>query len=250
MCYYIKTLYFNDPLFNETDATYIIHLENNGRYKNIEKELKKYHPTNIVHILFNKGYKKCEKLGINTPPIDLIDAYTYVMNHATRYKTILILEDDFIFNTNIKQHANNIDTFVKSHTHFLYRIGCLPAVQIPYNINNYLGICVGAHSIFYSKSMRDKLLSDIKNTQIDDWDVHLCFNTISYIYYSPLCYQLLPAACNQKHWGIHNTIMFFLSKILVVFLQLLNLDTQPEPGYSILYVLSKIWILIMVLIIT
>ena len=55
MCYYIKTLYFNDPLFNETDATYIIHLENNGRYKNIEKELKKYHPTNIVHSLFNKG---------------------------------------------------------------------------------------------------------------------------------------------------------------------------------------------------
>ena len=41
MCYYIKTLYFNDPLFKETDVTYIIHLENNGRYKNIEKELKK-----------------------------------------------------------------------------------------------------------------------------------------------------------------------------------------------------------------
>ena len=105
MCYYIKTLYFNDPLFKETDATYILHLEGNGRYQNIEEQLKQYHPTKIVHILFNKGYKKCEKSGINTPPVDLVDAYKYAMNHASKYNTILILEDDFIFNKDIKQHT-------------------------------------------------------------------------------------------------------------------------------------------------
>ena len=61
MCYYVKTLYFNDPLFKETDATYILYLEGNGRYSQIEEQLKEYHPTKIVHIIFNKGYKKCDK---------------------------------------------------------------------------------------------------------------------------------------------------------------------------------------------
>jgi len=92
MCYYIKTLYFNDPLFKETEATYIIHLEGNGRYEEIEQQLKLYHPTKIVHILFNKGYKKCEKIGIDAPPVDLVDAYKYAFNHASKYNTILIFQ--------------------------------------------------------------------------------------------------------------------------------------------------------------
>ena len=177
MCYYIKTLYFNDPLFKETDATYILHLEGNGRYQNIEEQLKLYHPTKIVHILFNKGYKKCEKLGINTPPVDLVDAYKYIMNHASRYNTILILEDDFIFNKNVKKHTKNIDNFVSTHktSDFVYRIGCIPFIQIPYNMYNYVGVCIGSHSIFYSKSMRDKL-----NGNIYDWDVHLFFKSLGY----------------------------------------------------------------------
>ena len=245
MCYYIKTLYFNDPLFKETDATYIIHLEGNGRYANIEEQLKQYHPTKIVHILFNKGYKKCEKLGINSPAIDLVDSYTYIMNHATRYNTILILEDDFIFNKNVKQHTKNIDNFVETHDYFIYRIGCLPFIQIPYNMYNYVGVSLGSHSIFYSKTMRDKLLIDIKS--VNDWDINLFFKTITYIYYTPVCYQIFPSTDNQKQWCIHNTLMFVISKIFFVFLQLLKLDTQPEPGYSILYGVSKIWLLIIIL---
>lgn len=254
MCYYIKTLYFNDPLFKETDATYILHLEGNGRYANIEEQLKQYHPTKIVHILFNKGYKKCKKTGINTPPLDLVDAYTYIMNHASKYNTILVLEDDFIFNKDIKQHTKNIDDFVSSHNKndFIYRIGCIPAIQLPYNMYNYVGLCVGAHSIFYSKTMRDKLIEDtngVNRVNIPDWDVHLLFKSISYIYYTPICYQIFPATENQKHWGIHNTLMFFLGKIFIFLLKIIKLDTQPEPGYSILYVISKIWILILCLII-
>ena len=247
MCYYIKTLYFDDPLFKETDATYIIHLEGNGRYQHIEEQLKQHHPTKIVHILFNKGYKKCEKLGINSPAIDLVDAYKYVLNHATRYNTILILEDDFIFNNNVKQHTQNIDNFVKSNNDFVYRIGCVPFIQVPYNMYNYVGVSIGSHSSFYSKSMRDKLTKDITNG-VNDWDIHLFFKTLTYIYYTPVCYQLFPATDNQKEWGIHNTFIFILGKIFVVFLQLLKLDTQPEPGYSILYVVSKIWLLILLVV--
>jgi len=250
MCYYIKTLYFNDPLFKETDATYILHLEGNGRYQNIEEQLQKYHPTKIVHILFNKGYKKCEKPGINTPPVDLVDAYKYVLNHSLKYNTILILEDDFFFHKNVKNHTENIDAFVETHKNldFVYRIGCIPYIQFPYNMHNYVGISIGSHSSFYSKSMRDKL---VKATRIYDWDIYLFFKTLTYIYYTPVCYQLFPATDNQKHWGIHNTLIYILGKIFIIFLQLLKLDTQAEPGYSILYGISKLWIfLILFLIIT
>ncbi len=77
-------------------------------------------------------------------PIDLIDAYKYSMNHAKRNNTILILEDDFMFNKIVKEHNHrkNIDNFVELHkdSTFVYKIRCLPFVQIPYNMNNYIGL--------------------------------------------------------------------------------------------------------------
>ena len=58
-CYNYKKIIYNNGLFNKTiDATYIIHLEGNGRLDDIMKQLNEYQPTNIVYILFNKGYKK------------------------------------------------------------------------------------------------------------------------------------------------------------------------------------------------
>jgi len=249
MCYYVKTLYFNDPLFKETDATYILYLEGNGRYSQIEEQLKEYHPTKIVHIVFNKGYKKCDKHGIHTPPLDLIDAYKYAMNHAQRYNTILILEDDFMFNKSVKEptHRKNIDQFVSSHkdSTFVYRIGCLPFVQIPYNMHNYIGACIAAHSIIYSKKMRESILKDNPN----DWDEYLSTKSINYIYYTPLCYQLCPQTDNQAYWGKNNIISYVWSKIIIIIIHLLKLDTQAEPGYSILYAFSKIWLWILILLI-
>jgi hypothetical protein len=249
MCYYVKTLYFNDPLFKETDATYILYLEGNGRYKQIEEQLKEYHPTKIVHIIFNKGYKKCDKPAINKPPLDLIDAYKYAMNHAKRYNTILILEDDFMFNKIVKEpkHRNNVDKFVSSHkdTKFIYRIGCIPFVQIPYNMHNYIGIGIGSHSVIYSKKVREIILKDTPN----DWDIYLSTNHINYIYYTPLCYQLYPNTENQTYWGKDNIFFYIMAKMIILILKMFKLDKQPEPGYSIFYAFSKIWLWILILLI-
>ena len=76
-CYKFKKLTFNKGFFDESvDATYIIHLENNGRLDSIYNQLKQYIPTKIVYILFNKGYKKCEKDDfIYKPGHDLVDAF-------------------------------------------------------------------------------------------------------------------------------------------------------------------------------
>ena len=142
MCYRFEQYIFNDGLLNDgVDATYIIHLENNGRIDHIMNQLTEYHSTNIVYILYNKGYKLCNKeQNIVLPADDLIDAFLYCFKHAdeNNYDNILILEDDFIFNTEIKQsaHINNINTFVNDNKNndFVYLLGCIPYIQIPYNL--------------------------------------------------------------------------------------------------------------------
>jgi len=61
-CYnFNKITYANGLLDDAVDATYIIHLEGNGRYEDILKQLDLYQPTKIVYIVFNKGYKNCSK---------------------------------------------------------------------------------------------------------------------------------------------------------------------------------------------
>ena len=61
MAYYIKSYVNNDTIFPTVDATYIIHLKGNGRYKNIKKQLKQYSLTKNIHIVINKGYKNIKK---------------------------------------------------------------------------------------------------------------------------------------------------------------------------------------------
>ena len=57
-CYNFEKLNYKTGLLDETvDATYIIHLEGNGRYDNILNQLEEYKPTQTVYILLNKGFK-------------------------------------------------------------------------------------------------------------------------------------------------------------------------------------------------
>lgn len=239
MCYYLKTFYYNDPLFKSVDATYIVHLEGNGRYKDIEEQLSKYHPTKIVHVLFNKGYKNCNKTNIESPAKDLIDAYLYMFEHAKRYNTILALEDDFMFNENVSEHTDNIDEFVNRHTDFIYRIGCFPFIMVPYNYNNYIGLTGGTHSVLYSKSAREKT----KSTNINDWDEHLNRTSINYIYYTPVCYQLFTDTDNQKDFVNVN----IFARLLIEIIKIIQLDKHVEPGYSIAYSVSKMWVWLIIL---
>ena len=105
-CYRFEKIIFNDGLLSdEVNATYILHLENNGRYESIMEQLTEYHPTNIVYICYNKGYANCEKAKyIDASALDLVDANLHIFKHAKdhNYDNILVLEDDFIFDKQIK----------------------------------------------------------------------------------------------------------------------------------------------------
>ena len=103
-CYKFEKLNYDSGLLDtNVDVTYIIHLENSGRYDNIIKQLEKYKPTKTIYILLNKGFSKCNKTGIESSYADLTDCYLQIFKHAQKqnFGNILILEDDFIFNEKV-----------------------------------------------------------------------------------------------------------------------------------------------------
>jgi|688.fasta_scaffold438866_2 hypothetical protein len=260
-CYNFEKLNYKTGLLDETvDVTYIIHLEGNGRYENILKQLEEYKPTQTVYILLNKGFK-CSKKGIKTPSADLTDCYLQIFKHAKRQNlnNILILEDDFIFNDKIKDpdHIKNVNDFLtsKEGDNFIYILGALPWFLIPYNAYNYRPLCLtGTHSIIYSKAHRDDYLLNYPSRQVvTDWDVNYNINfTPRFIYYTPLCYQLFTDTENSRDSKFSNKYVAFASDIVRFFnyniiYRILGLDKNPEPGFSILYFFAKLIFYLVVL---
>jgi type II secretory pathway component PulF len=60
------------------------------------------------------------------------------------------------------------------------------------------------------------------------------------MYGQPLCYQLCTDTENKKTWGNHFLITQYLSVIPKLVIKLAGIDKKIEPGYSILYAISKI----------
>ena len=260
-CYNFEKLDYKSGLFDETvDATYIIHLEGNGRYDNILKQLEEYKPTKSVFILLNKGFK-CSKKGIYSPSADLTDCYLQIFKHAKKQNlnNILILEDDFIFNEKVKDqdHIKNVNDFLtsKGSDNFIYILGAIPWFLVPYNSYNYRVLCLsGTHCIVYSKAHRDDYLLNFSNKQIvTDWDVNYNINfTPRFIYYTPLCYQLFTDTENSRDSKFSNKYVAFASNMVRFFnynivYRILGLDKNPEPGFSILYFFAKLIFYLVVL---
>jgi len=256
-CYQYKKIKYNDGIFKNIDATYIINLKNNGRLPHIKNQLTKYHPSNNLYILFNKGYKKCDKdPSINTPALDLIDANHNIINHSIKnnHDTILILEDDFQFDKKVKykRHANNIDDFISKNidNDFVYYLGTLPFIK-SYNTSKHPHIFVsaGAHACIFSKRIKRKLLTNIKKQ--NDWDEYITkypFN--QYSYFIPLCYQLTPETENQKLWAEHVPIIGPVYRnMLINIFKFLRLDKHVQPGYDIFYKFSEIMFTIIIIVI-
>jgi hypothetical protein len=239
------------------DVTYIIHLEDDhSRLLNIIQQFDKYIPTKLTYILFNKGYKKCNKNQINSSAKDLIDSYLYIFKDAKNknYNNILILEDDFIFNKSIcsKKVNKNISLFVnKLKNSFIYYLGCIPYMQIPVNVHhNKLFIAGSTHACIYSKKIREKILK-IDKDNIIDWDIFLNswnYNNNDYIYrytyWKPLCYQLYPTTENSINEKQIPIITNFKNTIKKNFFKM---DKYPEPGFSIFYYFSNMVYLIILL---
>lgn len=244
-CIRLEKKIFKKAMFQSSvDATYIIHLDGNGRLPSIEDQLNKFHPTNLVYIVFNKGYKNCQKvLPSQLPAFDLVDTFLYIFQHANEngFKNILVLEDDFIFASEIKQdnHLNNINEFLiqKQNEKMMYFLGCLLWLQLPYNSHTGINLLSsGTHAVIYSYQAREYMLKK-KIIPIFDWDIYNnCLTSITrYVYHKPLCYQLFPETDNSKNWP-----SLFQFNPVKLYIKYNHLDVRLENGYSNAYKYSKI----------
>jgi hypothetical protein len=245
-CYRFEKKTYNSGLLDDTvDATYIIHLEGNGRLPNIENQLKQFQPSKTVYIVYNKGFKNCKKdLYLQTAAVDLTHAFVSVFKHAKiqEYQNILILEDDFFFSEEIKkiEVRQDIKHFVLKKTEkreeFMYYLGCIPFLQSPSLFQNHSRVFLscGTHSAIYSKELRERVLYEKLN--IYDWDLYNNYYTKRYMYYKAICYQLFPDTENSKEWGknFYNT-----GSLLSFVFKSVHLDQKVDPGYHYFYIFSK-----------
>ena len=253
-CYtFEKNTYPSGLLDSFIDATYIIHLKDNGRLDHILEQLKEYQPTSTIYIAHNKGFKKCDKKLIEQASYqDLTDAFLQCFKHADSqgYNNILILEDDFIFSSDIKNpgHINSIRQFVlsKEGDDFIYYLGCVPIFIIPKSVgSHYLSLkSLTTHAIIYSKKARSKI-TDFSGKH---WDVIVEKNIGSrYLYYKPLCYQTFPETENKKEWADKDNGV--ITWIKNAFIKSLSLDKEAEWGFAFLYILSKLILLVLIILI-
>lgn len=258
-CYSFEYVAGRNPLFKHIDATYVIHLENNGRLENVRKELNKYYPSENTCILYNKGFRNCEKkLPKFETQYDLIDANLFIFRDAKKknYKNILILEDDFFFHKEVRNHTGCIDKYIikkKVDGDLMYLLGCLPVLSFPRDmqmIHYTVPVAGGTHAVIYSKKYREQLLL-VKQEKILDWDsFQLSFRPFNRVmYHMPLCYQLFPKTENSNNWGNQNAILKLTCSYMFQVLQIMRLDVQVDPGYPICYFFSKsiIWTLFITL---
>jgi hypothetical protein len=250
-CYKFEDIVYDEGLFDKSiDATYIIFLEGNEERKsNIKTQLKKIQPSKNIHILINKGFRKCKKdLKEQLPRYDLIDCFMKVFKDSQMkgYNNILVLEDDFHFSEKIidRPILESINDFIYScserNMDFIYLLGCVPYLQCPkdsfFSNNRRVLLSTGCHACIYSK----KFIQNILNTDqkdIDDWDLHINFNCIHssrFMYKEPLCYQLFYETDNYNSWIDSYNFKYI---IMCVF-KYLNMHKSPEPGFSYFYSFS------------
>ena len=244
-CYKFEKVSLNSNKYfdNSVSCTYIIHLKNNGRYESIIKQLSFFQPTSMTFILFNEGYKKCNKKGITSSNLDLIDCYLTIFKHANfnKFGNILILEDDFIFSDNIKdiKTCDTINSYINNNKkEYIYMLGCLPTMCFGINKHKNIIISLGTHAVIYSELFVKNHNKD--HIEVDDWDAYLRKYT-RIMYYKPLCYQLFPDTENKNNWtpNLSTYIMKFLIKKC-------DLDKDTK-GYDFFYSFSRISLFILVL---
>jgi hypothetical protein len=264
--YRFETINFTNGIFDESiDATYIIHLEGNGRFDLLKEQLYKFTPSKICYILFNEGYKKGNKSKyIDTPDKDLRDCNYTIFKDALEknYNNILIHEDDFFYDEKIwmDDHIKNINNFLleNKNNEFLYYLGCVPIVLNKYKINhNKITIGFTTHAVVYSKNLVKKIL-DINIETINlIYDNFLCFNPLfidkKFTYKIPICFQLHDITENSKDWlslnyfmdrndilnnnllNSLNSLYFNINKIIIIDILRLNKEKNVKEFIELLY---------------
>ena len=246
-CYTIKKQYYTSGLFdNSIDCTYVILCcgTNPHREKQCIMQLDKFKPTKLVKLIYNKGFKNCNKeLEKQSTEYDLRDALMFVFKDASHiHNNVLVLEDDFEVNMDIisqTHHINTINNFLLSYEPDVYGLGniCLINPMYLFSEHQKSMFMFISHAIIYSKSYRKaKLLKYSEKYRILPRHIDMHWNNatdVVYRYHKQLVYQKHDITENMKNWPVP----LWFSKI---FIKLLRLKTNSQNGYDNLNSLNYI----------
>ena len=160
-----------------------------------------------------------------------------IFKHAenNNFNNILILEDDFIFDNNIKDKIikSKFENFINKNKQFnLIYLGNIPLALNIFNFSNFINVYANgqAHSIIYSKKARDIIIHNYNNKKrmyIDQHDIWYNFILNKrYFYYKNICYQVQEETENKKLWS---NFIFDIS------IKLLKFDKYNIDNYNYFY---------------
>ena len=239
---------FNKGLLdNCIDVVYVILLEGIERTKNVYSQINNFKLCKKNYIQINKPYKICHimELKKQNSAYHLLHNNIEIFKHAklNKFNNILILEDDFIFNEDIKNIniIKDLEKFTKTIDFNLLYLGAnntffwpnICNIKFPHVLLNGL-----THSVIFSKKSRNIILKKYEKSSNIKYLGHEChdlwFNSFlnkKYFYYKPLCFQPFPMTENRKHWN---------NKIVETVIKILKLDTEPISGFYKIYLINYI----------
>lgn len=234
--FYTENIHYNKPgaLDDFVDCTYVITLESSTqRHQSLYAQLEQYKPTRHIRVCKFKSFKQVRKpfLVEQNPANDILWSHYCVFKDALKqnYSTILVLEDDFIFNRRLldPQVHNNIKDFVQSQqptTLFTYSLGSIPFFISSYNYNYSAMQMIGGgvHAMIHPRqtiakcaSLIETLFQERRHVDIEDI---LNYTIPRYNYKDPLCCQLFTETDNFKEfWGKGVFAQIFFRIIFKVF---------------------------------
>tara|TARA_B100002052_G_scaffold255083_1_gene245087 strand:- start:2531 stop:3361 length:831 start_codon:yes stop_codon:yes gene_type:complete len=235
-----KILNYNKGIFDKVvDVTYIITMDDSfERHKNIFNELEKHHPTKEVIIIYNKGFKNIKKSDncgeIDISYKDLTYTIMYIFSISENKNNILILEDDYIFNSKIRStDIDSITNFFMKKKPNIYSLGSVNILSSPLPFcHKRLYIKGGTHAMIYSKIGRSILQKQFETCKdiTQDIDTLTCFQSKTYGYYKNIYAQTFSRTDNRDNWGKHISYMSTstIVRCMIIIINIFEMDMKEN----------------------
>ncbi len=253
-CYEFRKLNTGAGIFeNVVDACVVItccESNNYHREHSVYEKLKKHNIHSNTYILYNKGFKTCNKEpNVKHSAQDITHAVYTIFNKFIESDRLLVLEDDFEINEKYfsNKHINNIKKFIDKKYFDIYSLGSFSLFFNPLSMHHRCYDMYVAQANIYSKMYIKKFIDYFKNETtdfaVDYWYNSNPDNFLNYRYFLPLVCQKFPKTENMSNWDLSESEDFILSK----YISILNFDNQIEPGFTIIYYVPLFFYILIIL---
>lgn len=218
-----------------------------------------------AYFQINRGYKRCAKANVHSPPDDLVHATLEAFRNMEHFDNILLLEDDAIFEMkglHLRAALRRVGHFIldrqkKGKPFNTYNLGAIAHALLPCgrNLNHrrIVGFMGAAQAVIWSRKARASVLrsidirSHVPGEMPANDDRHFVpeLDTHAFTYKIPLVTQIFVPTNNSNHWrllGPHSErqqwklyLNTALQKIVRWLISLVRLDRDTQPGWDIMY---------------